>query len=91
MGLFQHGLLAVDDIDALARILDSYTLEVVDDILARHRPLDILDAGGACHVSLGAETALGVGRTNRQSVEAWIDIDVIRRLVCNRDELVVLE
>ena len=91
MGLFKHGLLSVDDIDTLAGILDAYTLEVVDDILARRRPFDILDTSGACHVSLWAEAAMGVGGTDSQSVEAWVDINIIRRLLCNRDELVILE
>ena len=90
-GLSQDGLLAVDDIDALARILDSYTLEIVDDILAHRRSPDLLDASGASHMRLRTETALSVGRTDGQSVEVWVDVDIVRCLVRNRDECVVLE
>ena len=74
--LFHDGLFAVDDINTLTRFLDSYTLEVVNDIVVRI-PLDCLNAGRSCNMGFWTESSHRIGRTDRQPIKIGIDFNVV--------------
>lgn len=76
-GLLDH-LLAVDDEDTLACVVDADALKVVDDVIAICCSLDGVDAcsSGAVNVGFLSEAAHAVGRADGQLVDGGVDVNL---------------